>query len=230
MVGSLVLLRNRSVIMLSALALMLATASAPVLAGQNQSPPLSRLELIQGLIDALQDGGHVLLIRHERTEVPSRTDDYTQAPDDCRAQRNLSVAGAAGAQETGVVLRALSIDVGRVISSPMCRSAETARYMFGVGYQLDVRLMHPDPKGGRTLDVAEQELRTVLTELAPGLPGSNIALVSHGGNIFRASGLRLSEGEIGILRYDDDGNTEAIGQFMGSDLAPFARRVLRDTQ
>ncbi len=182
------------------------------------------------IIEALQEGGHILIIRHERTEVPSRKDDYARAPDDCTVQRNLSIAGVAGAQETGVVLRALSIKVGRVITSPMCRSAETARYMFGVDYETDRRLMHHEPKGDRTLDVAAEEVRALLAELAPGLPDANIALVSHFGSIFRVSDLNLSEGEIGVLRLDEDGQVTAVGQFMGSDLAPFARRVLSDSE
>ncbi|MEM9996651.1 MAG: hypothetical protein AAF809_03030, partial [Bacteroidota bacterium] len=115
-----------------------AQAHAQTAPSQPEAPPLDRASLIE----ALQGGGYVLVIRHERTEVPSRRDDYTQAPDDCRAQRNLSVAGAAGAQETGVILKVLGIEAGRVLTSPMCRSAETARYVFGVGYEIDMRLMH----------------------------------------------------------------------------------------
>ncbi len=180
------------------------------------------------MIDALQAGGHILLIRHERTEMLSRKDDYTKSPNDCTAQRNLSIAGVAGAQETGVVLRALSIKVGRVIASPMCRSAETARYMFGVDYETDTRLMHHNPEGGRSLDIAVEEVRTLLGELAPGLPETNVALISHGGSIFRVSDLLLSEGEIGVLKLDEDGNVTAVGQFMGSDLAPFARRAVHN--
>ncbi|MEM6267760.1 MAG: hypothetical protein AAF707_09560, partial [Pseudomonadota bacterium] len=170
------------------------------------------------LVEALQEGGLVLLIRHERTEVPSRRDDYTKAPDDCTAQRNLSIAGAAGAQETGFSLRALEIPIGRVMTSPMCRSAETARFMFGVNYESDLRLMHHDPNGERTLDIAAEEVRALLSELAPGLPDSNIALVSHGGSIFRVSGLRLTEGEIGVLSLDETGTVVALGQLTGSDL------------
>ncbi|MCP2679259.1 hypothetical protein NHF45_06925 [Maricaulaceae bacterium NA33B04] len=178
------------------------------------------------LVEQLQSGGLVMLIRHERTEVPSRRDDYTRPADDCRAQRNLSVAGAAGALETGFSLRALEINADRVITSPMCRSAETARNMFGPDYELDPRLMHHDPNGARNLDVAEAELRTLLSELAPVAPGSNIALVSHGGNIFRVSGLRLTEGEIGVLRIDATGEVIALGQITGSTLGFFARNAL----
>ncbi|MEL6568524.1 MAG: hypothetical protein AAFQ22_08905 [Pseudomonadota bacterium] len=129
----------------------------------------------------------------------------------------------AGAQETGIVLDAVGIPVQRVISSPMCRSAETARLMFGVGYEVDVRLLHHDPKGERNLDIAEDEARELLSELTPGITDSNIALIGHSATITRVSGLRLSEGEIGVVRLTESGEVVALGQFMGSDLAPLAR-------
>lgn len=181
----------------------------------------------KALVEKLQKGGYVLVIRHERTEVPSRDDDYSKASNDCRAQRNLSVSGSAGAQETGVVLRALEIKVGRVISSPMCRSAETARYMFGVDYDVDTRLMHEDPKGKRNIDVATKEFKEVLKQVAPGLPKSNIALVSHGGTIIAATGLALSEGEIGVIQLDNEGNVTIVDQFLGSNLSFYAREALK---
>lgn len=190
-------------------------------------PPLyTRSEMLK----RLQAGGLVLLIRHERTEVPSRSDDYTKSPTECRAQRNLSIAGVAGSQETGVNLRTLDIKIGRVLSSPMCRSAETARFMFGVDYETDPRLMHhdPGPQSARTLDQAALELNDVLGELAPGLEGSNIAIITHGGNIQRLTRLRLSEGEIGVFKLEDDGTATAYGQLMGSDLGPYARRKLAE--
>jgi len=59
------------------------------------------------LVPLLQKGGYILLIRHERTEVPARADDYSKPTTDCMAQRNLSVAGYAGSQETGKALSAL---------------------------------------------------------------------------------------------------------------------------
>lgn len=214
---------------------LLALGAAPIAEradAQQTEPLVQEIQRASQLIGPLQGGGLVMLIRHERTEVPSRRDDYSKPPEECRAQRNLSLAGVAGAQETGVNIRALGINVGRVISSPMCRSAETARYMFGVEYETDTRLMHHDPAEGatRNLDAAEVELRELLSELSPGLEGSNIALISHGGNIFRVSGLRISEGEIAVLRLGPNGEIEALGQFMGSDLGPFARMKLAEQE
>jgi broad specificity phosphatase PhoE len=207
----------------SFVALAMTVLATPTQAAQATPTPLSAQELV----DALQAGGLVLLIRHERTEVPSRRDDYSQPPGECRAQRNLSVAGVAGSHETGVSLRALDIEVERVITSPMCRAAETARYMFGVSYELDARLMHHEPGGARNLDVAEAEVRALLRELTPGLPGTNIALVTHGGSIVRVSGLRLTEGEIGVLRLEDHGDITVLGQITGSGLGFFARATLQ---
>lgn len=178
------------------------------------------------LIEKLQAGGYVMLIRHERTEVPSRPDDYSEAPGECRTQRNLSVAGIASARETGVNLRALGIETARVISSPMCRSAETARFIFGVGYETDMRLLHHDPSGERNLDIATGEMLDLLADLAPDMANGNVALVGHGGTIFRVTGLLLSEGETLVLRLDDAGGFTVEGQFMGGDFGRNARLVL----
>ena len=194
-------------------------AANPSLADPQQPKPLRQGELTQ----LLKKGGHVLIIRHERTEVPSREDDYSRPSDDCRAQRNLSIAGLAGAQETGVVLDAVGIPVERVISSPMCRRDETARLKYGVEYEIDSRLLHYDPKGERNMDIAEFEMRDLLADLAPGIPDANIALIGHSATIRRVSGLWLSEGEIGVLKLNEQGEIAALGQFMGSDLAPLAR-------
>lgn len=197
-------------------------AAAPV----AHMPAPGRVTL---LIDQMRAGGLVLVIRHERTEVPSREDDYTRPAHDCTAQRNLSLAGLAGARETGVALRALGIPIDTVISGPMCRTTETARMMFG-DYRLEPRLIHPNPgvPGGRGIDGAGEEFLEVLGELAIGQ--GNTVLVSHGGNIFKATGLRLAEGEIGVLRVGPDGALEVLGQVFGSDLGAQARAALAPPQ
>lgn len=188
---------------------------------QAQSAPAGNGTLDAGaLVPLLQKGGYILLIRHERTEVPARADDYSKPATDCMAQRNLSVAGYAASQETGKVLAALDIPVGTVLASPMCRGMETARYMFGRA-KADDRLMHHDPAGARTLDVAAADLKALVATLKPG--ETNIALVGHVANIWRAYNLSLSEGEIGVLQQQADGQVRVIGQAMGSDFGPHAR-------
>ncbi|MDP3406202.1 MAG: hypothetical protein Q8S03_16050 [Brevundimonas sp.] len=200
-------------------------ASAPGHAPEPQAHGPAAQGRVGQLIDQMRAGGLVLVIRHERTEVPSREDDYTRPAFDCAAQRNLSVAGAAGAQETGVALRALAIPIGSVIASPMCRTTETARFMFG-DYRIDPRLIHPNPDvpGGRDVSRAGEELAGILRALPP--RAENTAIVSHGGNIALATGLRLAEGEIGIVKVAPDGAIETVGQVVGSDLGAHARVAL----
>lgn len=196
--------------------------TAPVAKAPNPAMPLyTSFEVIE----AIKQGGYVMLIRHERTEVPSRADDYTRPPAECRAQRNLSVAGVVSASENGALLRAAKIPVSYVIASPMCRGAETARYMFGVNFDMDMRLMHhdPSPDSKRPLDQAAKETRELISELASFSDDTNVALVSHGGNIFKSTGLKLTEGEFGVLKVDEKGEITVIGQFTGSTLGFYIR-------
>ncbi|WP_300551556.1 hypothetical protein [Maricaulis sp.] len=218
---------HRAGAFIALLGTIIAISTVPALAqGAPTQALIDQLNARGELIEKLQAGGYVMLIRHERTEVPSRADDYAQAPGECRAQRNLSVAGIASAQETGVNLRALGIETARVISSPMCRSTETARFVFGVGYETDLRLLHHDPRGERNLDVATAEMLDLLSELAPEMDNGNIALISHGGTIFRVTGLLLSEGETVVLRLDENGGFTVEGHFMGGDFGRNARMAI----
>lgn len=190
----------------------------PLIAVETPAKPLP----VADLIKQLKLGGLVLLIRHERTEVPSVADDYAKPSTDCRSQRNLSASGFAGAQETRVALRSLAIPVGRVLSSPMCRTTETARQMF-VTYDVDPRLMHEMDDQGRTNDVAGADLQRVLDGLKD--EASNIALITHAGLIQRATGLRLPEGGIAVLKHEASGWV-LVRQLMGSDIGPHAREAL----
>ena len=190
----------------------------PLITVETPAKPLP----VTDLIKQLKLGGHVLLIRHERTEVPSVADDYAKPSTDCRSQRNLSASGFAGAQETRVALRALAIPVGRVLSSPMCRTTETARQIF-VTYEVEPRLMHEMDDQGRTNDVAGADLQRVLDGLKD--EAGNVALVTHAGLIQRATGLRLPEGGIAVLKHEDSAWV-LVRQLMGSDLGPHAREVL----
>ncbi len=189
------------------------TTPAPAPAAATPAPqPVTTLENRQlgqaELVRRLRAGGLVILMRHERTEVPSRGDDYSRPVNDCSAQRNLSVAGIAGAAETGVAIRALEWPFDNVISSPMCRSTETARYAFG-RYTIDDRLMHHDNTAERTVTVSGQQLNALLASLS-GHAG-NVALVSHIGNIYFAIGIRLSEGEFAVLERQADGGYVILG-------------------
>jgi phosphohistidine phosphatase SixA len=175
------------------------------------------------LIPLLKKGGYILIMRHERTEIPAASDDYSKPPTQCTAQRNLSVAGYAGAVETRKVLSVLEIPIGKVLSSPMCRAMDTARLAFGKA-EPEMRLIHHDNIPGRTAKVSGEEMRALIGELVPG--DSNIVLVSHIGNINSAIDTLPSEGEISVVKREAGGKITVLGMVMGSDFSPYARQVL----
>lgn len=171
----------------------------------------------------LRAGGLVIIMRHERTEVPSRGDDYSRPANDCNAQRNLSVAGIAGAAETGVAIRALEWPIGQVLSSEMCRATETARFIFN-RYTVEPRLMHHDNNAARTVIVSGAEMNAVLASLPRAT--DNTVFVSHIGNIFFAMGLTLSEGEMGVLQRQEDGSYVILGTIDPGYIGALARQAL----
>jgi phosphohistidine phosphatase SixA len=172
----------------------------------------------------LQQGGLVLIFRHERTNVPSRGDDYSRPANDCNAQRNLSPAGVAGAAETGVAIRELRWPIGRVLSSEMCRATETARFMFG-RYEVEPRLMHHDNTEARTVTVSGQEMNDLLDSLPTG-GTDNTVFVSHIGNIYFAIGVRLSEGEFAVLQRQPDGSWVVLGTYDPGYIGAAARGAI----
>lgn len=166
-------------------------------------------------IPLLKNGGYILVIRHERTEVPPRGDDFSKPRDDCFSQRNLSASGYAAARETGLTLRLLGIGVSQAFSSPICRTMETARLMFGQAIA-DERLMHDDPPSGRTIEVADADIKALVAEVD--LSRGNIALITHGGIIQKAFGVAVPEGGIVVLERDKSGTVKVLGHTTGSDL------------
>ncbi len=189
----------------------------PVMTLENRALPSDALST------RLRQGGLVILMRHERTEVPSRGDDFSRAANDCNAQRNLSVAGIAGAAETGVAIRALGWPIGRVLSSEMCRSTETARFIFNRSV-VEPQLFHHDNTPVRTVTVAGREMNAVLADLPRG--SDNTVLVSHIGNIYFAIGLRLSEGEMAVLERQPDNSYVILGTIDPGYISALARQAL----
>jgi phosphohistidine phosphatase SixA len=204
------------------LATQIATVSARTPLKPPSIPAPAMMDAGQ-LVPLLQKGGYILIMRHERTEIPSRDDDYSKPATDCMAQRNLSVAGYAGSVETGKAFSALNIPIGKVLASPMCRGMDTARMAFGK-VEPEMRLIHHDNIPGRTPEVSGAEMRSLISELTPG--ESNTVLVSHIGNINRAINTIPSEGQISVVKREADGKITVLGMVMGSDFAPYARRAL----
>ncbi|MGH1412937.1 MAG: hypothetical protein ACRBB0_05565 [Pelagimonas sp.] len=151
---------------------------------------------VANMIARLQTGGHVLVIRHERTNayIPDQPDYQVE---NCATQRNLSVAGAANAVENGgVILRFLEIPIGNVLASPMCRTLETGRLMFG-----DVTA-NPALQGyGQEPEMVRAEFEQLIIDGA-GQP-ENTALITHLGTFTFVNGGHLAEGDAAVFSVQD---------------------------
>ncbi|MDF9301952.1 hypothetical protein P5P81_05190 [Tritonibacter mobilis] len=172
--------------------------TAPVAAqSANEALPHQHLSVsTTNLIERLQGGGHVLIVRHERTNafIPDSMDFELG---DCAAQRNLSVAGHANAMENGIVGRHLKIPIGTVLASPVCRTLETARLMFGsVEPEPDLWGYNQDPAKVRA------DFRQLVVDGA-GQP-KNTALVTHLGTYSVAFGGHLAEGDTAVFTVVDN--------------------------
>ena len=77
---------------------------------------------------ALVSGSHVALLRHGNAP-PGYGDPPGFKIDDCATQRNLDKLGRAQARAVGEGFRQHSVQVDKILSSPLCRCLETARLM-----------------------------------------------------------------------------------------------------
>jgi phosphohistidine phosphatase SixA len=163
-------------------------AAAPAWAQVDVSP-LQELSPTE-LLTVLRGGGHILYVRHAATDH-AENDRAMRSYEECAGQRNLVDKGRNDSRTLGIAVRALRIPVGRVLSSPLCRSLETAQLAFG-----------------RAEVAPETRYRTEGAERYAGLrallvsrPGkTNTVIVGHGTPFYRLTEMRIGEGETAVVR------------------------------
>ena len=158
--------------------------------------------------DLGDDRGGVVLMRH--AIAPGGGDPADFRLGDCRTQRNLSNEGRAQARRIGQQIRVSGVDITGVLSSPWCRSRDTAR-LLGVG---DVRtrgyLGSTFTAPPRIAAVRESRTRQLI-EAHRGREGILI-VVGHYANIMDLTGLATGSGEGIAVRVNGDGELDVIGR------------------
>jgi phosphohistidine phosphatase SixA len=149
----------------------------------------------EALLAELRKGGYVWYFRHAATDF-NQNDKASRSFEDCANQRNLIERGRAEARAIGEAIRQLQIPIGRVLASPLCRTMETARLIFGQAEaSLDTRAQRVTKPG----DDRFAPLHRLL--VAPQPPGANLIIVSHGNPFYGTAGPPyLTEGEVAIVR------------------------------
>ncbi len=166
---------------------------ANLAAGQALEPQLEGAELIE----ALQAGGLVILMRHMSTDsvVP---DESTFSQTDCSTQRNLDADGLEQATAVGAAIKSLEIPIGDVLTSPYCRCVDTGDLVFGKATPQD-QLAVFDVLTGDAKAERAKSIRGMLNTPPQG-PG-NTVLITHAGALLYTFGLQTRpEGIVHVFR------------------------------
>ena len=169
------------------------------------------------LLAALRSGGFTVYFRHTATDF-SQNDKASRGFDDCANQRNLIERGRSDARAIAAAVRELKIPIERVLASPLCRTMETARLIFGRAEpSLEVRAQ----PGVQSVADRFAPLQKLLA--APTRKGTNIAIVSHGNPFYGIAGPPyLAEGEAAVIR-GLGSDFEVIGRIRPEQWAALAR-------
>jgi phosphohistidine phosphatase SixA len=167
------------------------------------------------LYERLRAGGYVIFMRHAKTEVRGAHAYPLDDPADCARQRKLSPAGREASPELRTSIEILTVPIGEVKSSPMCRARETAELAFGkavVGPRLAV--------GPANMAHAARDLEALL---APPAPGTNDVLVGHLFSALFLLNVRLEEGEAVVLEVPPGERARIAGRITATQWGDLTR-------
>jgi len=165
------------------------------------------------LIEKLRVGGYNIYVRHTATNW-SQNDKIHAHGDwvscDPRQVRQPSEQGRKDARELGAVFRKLGIQLGKVFSSPYCRTRETALLISGQNAESTTDMMNLRSVGfvgGR--EAVIERARKRLSK--PPARGVNDLFVAHGNLGRAATGKSLAEGEVLIVNPHGNGEFNIEG-------------------
>ncbi|WP_353432916.1 histidine phosphatase family protein [Polynucleobacter sp. MWH-UH23A] len=154
------------------------------------------------LASALQDGQHVLLMRH--ADAPGYGDPAGYQLGNCSTQRNLDEKGKKQAVLIGEWLNSQGVNSAKVLSSPWCRCLETAK------------LLNKGPVSTATAlgsffdDMSlekkqTQNLEKLIQSELQGNQNKPIILVTHHVNIQAFTGKVVNVGDMVLVKVDKNG-------------------------
>jgi phosphohistidine phosphatase SixA len=168
----------------------------------------------KALFAALKTGGYVIYLRHGITDL-SQEDQKPITVGDCTTQRNLSQQGQAQARAIGIAFKTLGIPIGKVTSSPYCRTEDTAKLAFG-SVQPVAALNYSFSLSKEAASKAAAELRQELSRAPAG--GSNAMIVGHVTNLRDVAGVWPKTEGGGIVLAPDGSGFRVIGSFTAAEL------------
>jgi phosphohistidine phosphatase SixA len=201
------------------LALILALFGLLSVAANSQTAP-SQAEWI----DALRQGGHVIVFRHGAT-YSDQADTDPLNPKNVAQQRQLNDDGRSLAKTIGEAMHKLRIPVGEVQTSMFQRAIDTGT-LLGFG---DVKSSPDFTEGGLVVTPNENNRRAqAFRKLVGTQPpaGSNVVIVSHKPNIMDAFGkdwFDIREGEASVFKPDGNGAYKLIVRVQAGEWSKLAQ-------
>ena len=168
--------------------------------------PILSFSDVEGEIwEKLKNGGLVVLMRHTHTSVKD-TKPLLRDPT-CVNERNLSEVGKKEATRIGNMFSTKGVLVSKVLTSPYCRTADTANIAFGSGQPVEFLTV---------LEALSQKQADANTEQLTQKIGSysgrgNLILVTHAPNISAVSFENIEMGAFLVLQPMGGGEFEEIG-------------------
>lgn len=172
-------------------------------------PPTVGAGELPALLDKMKTGGYVLFFRH----MDTRQDQEDSQPvdlNDCKAQRNLSEEGRARGAAIGKTLKQAKVPLGEVVSSPFCRTVESAKLMAGkTATDADLFFAFALTDAGKKQKGAA--LRKLIAN--PPAKGKNTIIVGHTANLQEAVGLwPKPEGVAYVFRPNGQGGIDGVAR------------------
>jgi phosphohistidine phosphatase SixA len=165
----------------------------------------------EALVNALRQGGDVLVMRHTSSprEAPARA---SANADNVKLERQLDETGRTTATAMGTALRRLKIPVGSILTSPTYRALETVRFAQLPNPRIQAEL----GDGGQSMGGVTGAQSAWLKQQVLVLPrGTNTLLVTHLPNMaaaFPQETSSLSDGETLVFHADGAGGRTLVAR------------------
>jgi phosphohistidine phosphatase SixA len=175
-------------------------------------------------IDAVRQGGHVIVFRHGATYSDQADTDPLNFKNVAQ-QRQLNDDGRSLAKSIGEAMRKLRIPVAEIQTSMFQRAVDTGT-LLGFG---DVKPSPDITEGGLVITPTENNRRAqAFRKLVGTQPpaGSNLVIVSHKPNIMDAFGkdwFDLREGEASVFKPDGNGGYKLIVRIQANEWGKLAQ-------
>ena len=159
------------------------------------------------VIDRLNAGGHILMIRH--AIAPGNGDPPNFKIGDCATQRNLDDTGRNQARSIGVWLRNNGVTSARVYSSQWCRCIETAR-LLNLGPVQELAALNSFYERAQDREPNLKALNDFISQQP--VKGELIILVTHFVTIADIAGTGVSSGDGALLALHADAPYTVVGR------------------